>query len=44
MGKTPLLPYQGHVYDSTSDNNGNGYKEREWYKYLVCLPYNHTLW
>lgn len=44
IGKKPLMPYRGYVYDSTSDNNGSGYKERDWYKYLVCLPYNHTLW
>ena len=44
IGKKPLLPYQRFVYTSTSDNNGSGNKERDWYKYLVCLPYNHTLW
>lgn len=39
-----ILPYCGYVYSSTSDNNGAGYKEHDWYKYLVCLPYNHNLW
>lgn len=39
-----ILPYMGYVYDSTSDNNGAGYKEREWSKYLICLPFSHTLW
>lgn len=42
--QVPLLPYQGYVYDSTSDNNGAGYKEQDWYKYLVCLPRDHKLW
>lgn len=42
--EVPLLPYRGYVYDSTSDNNGAGYKERDWYKYLVCLPRDHKLW
>ena len=42
--KKPLLPYGGYVYDSTSDNNGSGYKTRDWYKYLVCLPCDHGLW
>ena len=44
IGKMPLLPYCGYVYDSSSDNNGSGYKTCDWYKYLVCLPYDHTLW
>ena len=26
------------------DNNGAGYKERDWYRYLICLPADHTLW
>lgn len=39
-----ILPYDGYVYDSTSDNNGAGYKERELNRYLICLPYNHNLW
>ena len=39
-----LFPGQGYIYDSSSDNNGAGYKTRKWYKYLVCLPHNHTLW
>ena len=39
-----LLPYKRYVYDSTSDNNGAGYKERDWYKYLICLPADHKLW
>ncbi|MCD8118687.1 MAG: hypothetical protein LUE29_04270 [Lachnospiraceae bacterium] len=39
-----ILPYMGYVYDSSSDNNGAGYKEREWSKYLICLPFSHTLW
>ena len=43
-GQETVLPYQGYVYDTSSDNNGSGYKERDWYKYLVCLPYDHTLW
>ena len=43
-GQKSVMPYQGYVYSSTSDNNGSGYKERDWYKYLVCLPYDHTLW
>lgn len=39
-----ILPYKGYVYASTSDNNGAGYKETEWSKYLVCLPFSHTMW
>ena len=39
-----LFPYYGFVYSSTSDNNGAGYKERDWHRYLICLPYNHNLW
>ncbi len=39
-----ILPYQGYAYDSDSDNNGAGYKEREYYEYLICLPFEHTLW
>ncbi|MCD7807310.1 MAG: hypothetical protein LUH19_08230 [Lachnospiraceae bacterium] len=39
-----ILPYMGYVYASSSDNNGAGYKEREWSKYLICLPLSHTLW
>ena len=39
-----ILPYQGYCYDISSDNNGAGYKERKWYKYLICLPYDHQLW
>ncbi len=39
-----ILPYQGYCYDVSSDNNGAGYKERKWYKYLICLPCNHQLW
>ncbi len=39
-----ILPYGGYIYDSSSDNNGAGYKERDWWKHLVCLPYSHTLW
>lgn len=44
MEDEPILPYCGYVYDSTSDNNGAGYKKREWYRYLICLPKNHNLW
>lgn len=40
----PLLPYQSYIYDYTSDNNGAGYKERYWYKHLICLPCDHKLW
>lgn len=40
----PLLPYRGYVFDTTSDNNGAGYKERDWYEYLICLPENHSFW
>ena len=43
-GQKTLLPYEGYVYETTSDNNGAGYKEREWYRYLICLPADHTLW
>lgn len=43
-GKDHILPYQCFVYDYDSDNNGSGYKTRIWYRYLVCLPHNHTLW
>ena len=43
-GKKAVLPYGKYMYDSTSDNNGSGYKTREWYKYLICLPREHTLW
>lgn len=43
-GQKTLLPYEGYVYETTSDNNGAGYKEREWYRYLICLPSDHTLW
>lgn len=39
-----ILPYQGYCYDVSSDNNGAGYKERKWYKYLICLPCDHQLW
>ncbi len=39
----PIMPYRGYCYDSASDNNGAGYKEREWYKYLICLPFEHKL-
>lgn len=39
-----ILPNCRYVSSSTSDNNGAGYKERDWYKYLICLPYNHNLW
>lgn len=39
-----ILPYHEYVYLSTSDNNGSGYKERDWHKYLICLPYNHNFW
>ncbi len=39
-----IFPYQGYIFSSTSDNNGAGYKQRDWYRYLVCLPYNHNLW
>lgn len=39
-----ILPYSRYIYYSASDNNGAGYKERNWYRYLVCLPYNHNLW
>lgn len=39
-----ILPYDKYIYSSTSDNNGAGYKERDWYRYLICLPYNHNLW
>lgn len=44
VGCRTILPYEGYKYDSTSDNNGSGYKTRDWYQYLVCLPYDHTLW
>lgn len=39
-----ILPYHGYVSSSSSDNNGSGYKTRDWYTYLICLPYNHNLW
>ena len=39
-----ILPYQRYCYDVSSDNNGAGYKERKWYKYLICLPDEHKLW
>jgi len=39
-----ILPYGRYVYNHTSDNNGAGYKETDWYKYLVCLPAGHELW
>lgn len=39
-----VLPFKGYCYDSTSDNNGAGYKESDWYKYLFCLPASHTFW
>lgn len=37
MGRT-ILPYHVVMEDSTSDNNGAGYKERTDYYYLVCVP------
>ena len=39
-----VMAYGKYCYDYTCDNNGAGYKERYWYKYLICLPGNHTLW
>ncbi len=42
--KEYVLPYGSCVYASALDNNGAGYKERKWYKYLICLPFDHTLW
>lgn len=44
VGQKVLLPYERYVCGSTSDNNGSGYKTRDWYNYLVCLPFDHTLW
>jgi len=38
------FPGDRYCYDSDSDNNGAGYKERNYYKYLVCLPAEHTFW
>lgn len=43
-GFKTVLPYERYKYDSTADNNGAGYKTRDWYKYLLCLPYDHKLW
>jgi len=39
-----ILPYEGYRYDCSEDNNGAGYKTRYWYKYLICLPFDHKLW
>jgi len=40
----PIMLYGNYCYDITSDNNGAGYKETRWYKYLQCLPAGHGLW
>ena len=36
----PCFPEECVCYDYASDNNGAGYKTRESYVYLVCVPEN----
>lgn len=36
----PCFPEECVCYDYDSDNNGAGYKTREGYIYLVCVPEN----
>lgn len=38
--EVPCFPEECVCYDYSSDNNGAGYKTRESYVYLVCVPEN----
>lgn len=43
FGSRYIMPYERYCYDTTSDNNGAGYKETDGYRYLICLPADHSL-